>query len=982
MKKSNMAKKVISAILVLSMLCGILAMLPLVASAASVTDTTKGSKNDPIIVESEEDLKNLLVTLQEVAAQKRNPSLVTYYVELRNNINFEGRAMPDLDMESYSVHFEGSNHVIENFTATYGLFGAFGENSTIQNLSIVGATVVAPGGGVGALLGTARDGLAVINCSTDETTTVKNNAGGPTGGLVGQTIEGTTNNNIYFTDCTNNATVTAAGGNVGGLVGQVANEYSHLLINTCENNGAISGGAHSGGLVGSASNILKLTLNECQNTASVTTTSGYAGGLVGYAKCYTASTETWTVTYSKNTGAITAPSYAGGIIGYAEGAPAYRVSYVGNTGNVTTTVTTSGTSAVGGILGYQGASNYARTVSFTNSYNEGTLTNNNAGKSGYLVGTGGIVGYFDAEGCTTVTISSCYDFGARNVKTGTYNKNGIIAGYLANGTTMNVTACKGTIKGDATAMTPSSVTSTENSATVASKAEISSTMTDLERRVMLRRPKGDGSKENPFLVGTDMQLQYLMWNRPFDNEAYIEITDNINFGGYHLQIDFQDSREYVARPVHVNGNGYTISNYTSSTGIFERIGGGSTITDLHVAKATITNPADNNRHVGAIVGYVAGDFTMVNCSAASNVTVVQNSTNGNVAGGLVGSVEGSNAYMLFVDCANAATVKSTGAAGGVLGKVYSTTSQVVFMNCTNRGTVSTTASKAGIVGYLQTAASADFYGCKDTKTETIYGDVSSDVVVTTHEMADVQILSRSVTQDLAIRIKLTDDFGLMAITEISKPGTVIYPDPVFDPIYSPNYGSIIYGPDDSETDTDTDTETEEGSTPVNHADYKYGFYFLETEERVTPEQIKENGQKIAGAPYKGSTSAFYAAYTDMKASDITRTIHFMAYAEDSEGRETLGSMRTVDVTETIKDLTDGQVGSQTVTTSKYEIDLYRSILEYGEAYDRHITTDYNLNIGVLNLEQNGRDKTAVTSDYVNTLATNAEKRIQDFANTM
>lgn len=984
MKKSNMAKKALSLILVLSMLCGILAMLPLTAGAATAEEPTKGTQNDPIIVSNAAELKNLKETIEELAAEKRNPTLDIYYVELTADINFAGKAMPDLDLEAYSVHFEGGNYTVSNFTAEYGLFGALGENSTVQNLAIVGATIVAPGGGVGAIVGTALDGFAAINCSVDKTTTVKNNANGPTGGLVGQTREGQSNNNIYFTNCTNNATVTAAGGNLGGMIGQVANSYSHLLIDTCVNNGTLVGGAHTGGLVGSATDILKLRLNECENTADISTTGGYAGGLLGYAKCYTASTETWTVSYSKNTGNVSAPSFAGGIIGYAEGAPAYRVSYSANTGDVTTTATASGVSAAGGILGYQAQSNYARTSSFSYCYNEGKLTSANAGSAGAVVGTGGIVGSMDATGCSTVTIAYCYDFGQRAVTSGTYNYNGMIAGYLVGGTTMNVTNCKGTAKTNAAEITATSVSSTANSATVASKAEIADTMAELERNVMLRRPGGNGSKENPYTIGTAMQLAYFAKKLSFDNETYVQLTDNIDFGGYHLQVDFMDSREYKARVVHVNGGGYTISNYTSKTGIFERIGSGSTIENLHVSAATIINPADNNRHAGAIVGYAEGDLTMINCSADATVEV-KNENADKVAGGLVGTVEGTSAayYMLFSDCSSAATVTGNNIVGGVLGKIYSSDSQLVMMNCTNTGAVSTTSSPAkagGVVGALEQATSVEFYTCKDFVANPLYGNVGEGVEVNEYTSDTFQLLSKSITQDFMIRLKLTDHFGLMAITEITKPGVLPAPgETVLDPYYSPIYGSIIYGPADGSEGEDTSV-----TTSANLDDYSYGFYFLESESRVTPQQLKTVGVKVEGSPYGDSSSAFYAAYTDMRVADIARNIHFMAYAEDSEGNEMFGAMRTVDVSAMIEDLADGKIGSQTVTKNQQEIDLYRSIYEYSETYDRYQYRDSTLNIGVLNLAQSNQDKTAITSKYLytNSAPSNVEKNLDAFANTM
>lgn len=1019
MRSSHPVKKSLSVLLVLAMLCSILTLLPITASASASVDLKAGTKGNPLFIDNADELKALPTTLQTLSNAKENANLLTFYVEMTNHIDLEGATWTPLDLGSYTVHFEGGNHVISNFKTTSGLFSAFGENSTVQNLAVVGATVSCSSGAAGAIVATATDGFSLVNCSTDETTTVTNTSSSPVGGLVGQTTNGTSNNNIYLTDCTNYATVKGNGGSIGGIIGQISNNYSFLLIDTCENHGSISGGKHSGGLVGSADGILQLRLNECVNTADVTTTvsGGYAGGLVGHATCYTASTETWTVKRSKNTGNVTAPSFVGGIIGYAEGAPAYRVSYTGNTGDVTATTTSSGLGAVGGILGYQGASNYDRTLSFTNCYNEGKLTMKGKGSWGFTssktVGTGGIVGVLDAKGCSTVTISKCYDLGERDVVSNTYNKNGIIAGNLVNGSTMNVTDCKGISRTNATAIVGSGNGTTTGSTTISSKADIASTLESLERSIMLRRPKGDGSKLNPYLIGTAMELQYFATQLSYDNITYAELTDDIDFGGYSINIDLLDNVSYVPRAIHFDGNGHTIFNYTSKTGIFERIGSGSVIMDLHVSNATISNHNGNNRHAGAIVGQAWQNFTMLGCSADETVSVTQNST-GHVVGGLCGSIEQpGNGLILFVDCVNRANVTGTIDVGGILSTVYSTDSELVFMNCENYGTVSTSSTSApagGILGYAKVVGSVSLYNCinngavgssttakaggligyaeprmtgtlllqncKNTasitgktagalvgvgsatagdedKVWSIVGCTNSgspsaltpsltNITVSQKDADLSDILTHSENTDLSIRMKLTDHFGLMAITEISNDGAA--------------------------------------QNLTNYTDY--GFYFLENDERVSPATLMADGTKIAGKAFNGSSTVFMSAYIDMLVANLDRNLHFMAYAVDKSGNETLGAIRTIDVADMILDLTDGYVGTTFVTANKQEIELYRSMLRYNDAFDSY--ENINLNIGVYNLGQNSQDKETVTGDYwyTNNATSIVEKNLDAFANIM
>ena len=889
MKSFTFAKKTFAVILVLCMLCSMLTLIPLTASAAA-SDSTVGSESEPIEICTAEDFKALPESLAAAyAARGTNAALFTYYVEITRDIDFGGETLPVIELEGYSVSIDGRNHVLSDFQSEYGLFASLGEDSTVKNLAVVGATISCTSGGAGAFVGTATDGFSIENCSTDETTTVTNRSSSPTGGLVGQTTNGTSNANIYLRDCTNNATVTAAGGSVGGIIGQINNNYSHVIVRNCANNGAISGGKHSGGIIGSVTDILLFDLLESMNSASVSTTnsSGYAGGLVGYATCYTASTETWTVRYCKNTGAVSAPTYAGGIIGYSSGSPAYRVSYTGNTGAVTATSTSSAV-YIGGILGYQKQSNYSRYVSFSDCYNEGKLTVSGTASYSRKHYSGGILGYFDAKGCSTITVTRCYDLGERSVTSGSYAKHGIIVGYLKNGTTQNVTDCKGISRTNATSIVADGTVTSTGSATISSKNDIASTMTELERNVMLRRPKGDGSKENPYLIGTDMQLQYFAKQLSFDNETYVELTADIDFGGYSINIDLLDTG-YTFRTVHMNGNGHTLSNYQSYGGIFSRVGPNSSIVNLRVKDATINNPSSSGYyHVGALIGYAEDSLTLVNCST-ENVTITQNKAD-KVVGGLVGSVEvkKGNGLALFVDCVNYADVTSNcREAGGILAKVYQTGCEVVFMNCANYGTITSTAANApvgGIMGSTGKSGSASFYNCTNNgqiittasnpaggivgdapssmtgvlfmqnchntasvssssvagaligratasgaETWTLAGCTNSGSVasrvgstsnVTLNEknvtFSDIKTKSENIS--LSVRIKLTDDFGLMAITEISKNGK------------AQNLSSYT----------------------------EYGFYFMESDTYVSPATLMASGKKVKGLAYNDSKTIFLA----------------------------------------------------------------------------------------------------------------------------
>ena len=147
MKHTNFAKKSLSAVLVLAMLLGILAMLPITVGAA--TPSGAGTKENPIQVSTAAQLKALPTTL--ATAQKTNG---VSYVEITADITIGDYNMATIDIDEYPVFIEGNNHKISNFTITSGstyagLFHKFAMNSTVQNLHIVNGKVSCASGNDG-----------------------------------------------------------------------------------------------------------------------------------------------------------------------------------------------------------------------------------------------------------------------------------------------------------------------------------------------------------------------------------------------------------------------------------------------------------------------------------------------------------------------------------------------------------------------------------------------------------------------------------------------------------------------------------------------------------------------------------------------------------------------------------------------------------------------------------------------------------------
>jgi len=205
-----------------------------------------------------------------------------------------------------------------------GLFGYIGAAGSVQNVGLVGGSVVARDL-VGTLAG-QNDGT-ITNSYASATTQGR----AFMGGLVGYNTSTGTVTGSHAT-----GSVTASNGAVGGLIGinegGFANNYA---------TGAVEAGEHMvGGLVG----LNRTSISNSYATGSVSVSAGnYVGGLVG--RNY------GDVSNSYATGAVDGQNYVGGLLGGNYGA----ISNTYATGSV------NGASSVGGLI----ASNYG---AVTNSF--------------------------------------------------------------------------------------------------------------------------------------------------------------------------------------------------------------------------------------------------------------------------------------------------------------------------------------------------------------------------------------------------------------------------------------------------------------------------------------------------------------------------------------------------------------------------------------------------------------------------------------
>ena len=215
------------------------------------------------------------------------------------------------------------------------------------------------------------------------------------------------------------ATGAAVGMLFGGTVKQV------IVEDTCH----VTGTYRTGGIVGSSKNE-GTTVSDCINHATVTGSGNYTGGIIGAAHNVTTPTATGTIMGScTNTGTVSGTSEVGGIVGYTDRA---EITNCENSG----TVTGTGNYGVGGIVGCD-VHNYSSLASifpFLRPSNGSTIKSciNSGAVSGPRVG--GILGSFvvapgKTQPSSTIysTIDDCTNTGAIS-STGSNGKCGAIYG--------------------------------------------------------------------------------------------------------------------------------------------------------------------------------------------------------------------------------------------------------------------------------------------------------------------------------------------------------------------------------------------------------------------------------------------------------------------------------------------------------------------------------------------------------------------------
>lgn len=246
-----------------------------------------------------------------------------------------------------------------------------------------------------------------------------------------------------ISNCKNEAHVKNTTGHAAGIAGHFEGKKAyiaddaHVLIQDCENTGAVSGYSYVGGIVAYSYSGTDAAIANCTNSGAITSLSGSAGDpeMGGIAGRVGSSGGKFTITNCVNTGSVsgetseTTPSSSGtntvgGLVGTLR--KSFEVSNCYNTGTVTNYAATSAillVSTAGGLAGSVGTDGEVHDC-----YNVGEV-------KGYRVG--GLIGTSTASGSGTPQLTDCYNIG---MLTGT-NVGGVLGPVMSGWLTPTITDC-------------------------------------------------------------------------------------------------------------------------------------------------------------------------------------------------------------------------------------------------------------------------------------------------------------------------------------------------------------------------------------------------------------------------------------------------------------------------------------------------------------------------------------------------------------
>lgn len=542
--------------------------------------------------------------------------------------------------------------------------GRIVNDGTVDNVKVLSGTVKGTKR-VGGVVGSIKACGTVKNCENAakvEASTYN------VGGIVGAAYYTETSKEMYITNCRNTADITSAGVGAGGIVG-----LSCANVSGNTNTGAVKG-KEVGGIVGEQKTYGSVTDNT--NSGAVTNTgtdtdNWGTGGIIGWLR-YHGTGENYayeksaiiTVSGNINNGTITGGNDAGGIVGVV-----YNSAVI--TDNSNTAATLSGTTFAAGIVGnYQitetpAAGEPAKNkLTFTRNTSTTALDNITANNKDLLI-------YDNREKVAQI--------GDKKYAT---LEDAVEAAKI--GDTIKV------IANDVSLSAPEGWTISESTLIPVDKTWH---IANLDQLKEFQSAVNGGNTFDGQTVVLDADIDMAS----VENWTPIGNAPEKKFAGTF------DGQNHTISGLKITGGSYV--------GLFGYLGA-ATVQNVALVGANVSGV----KRVGALVGQIAGNATIKNCSLDATSSVAGSDSN---TGGLIGEASGSIVVTLENLTNNAPvtnTESGTSRAAGILCQATSGAS-VTLKNCVNKGTITTNGGYAGgIVSAKQGGASLVFDGCSNTGT--------------------------------------------------------------------------------------------------------------------------------------------------------------------------------------------------------------------------------------------------------------------------
>ncbi len=264
---------------------------------AAVTLTGSGTKDDPYLINSAEELASL---------GGRSFSGKSY--RLTQDIDMEDVPMQPIK-EFADGTFDGAGHTISNLiisaaSGNAGLFAETRSRAVIKDIILHNVSVTLTGGsyaGVGGLIGKITGPTTIQGCGVSGAVTYSGSPCGYVGGLVG-----------YFNgNCT------------------IKESYSRAKID----NKSSDSSSTAGGLLGKTNNYYTLSVTDCYASGDVTAADGRAGGFTGYVYCSNGYRHTYENCYAAGAAAASEGKDFGFAYSYATTGYSFKKCYYNNTAN-------------------------------------------------------------------------------------------------------------------------------------------------------------------------------------------------------------------------------------------------------------------------------------------------------------------------------------------------------------------------------------------------------------------------------------------------------------------------------------------------------------------------------------------------------------------------------------------------------------------------------------------------------------------------